>query len=527
MDTTIKGFIKDWSGKRLLPITRGELVLDEHGNPALTSAEFEAGKKGSYGLISAADLALLKGGEGGQGITDIYAKLKAINEGIKVGETSISFYNTSGVATPIKFNAVAGLVVGVANNVITFGLTSIHTNEIKETKILKSISVDTYGRVTSVSSGDLTTDEIPHKLVGKELSGCTTDVEDIADNKKAIVNKAYVDKKFTDVAGMATGALKFGGAIPDSTVALNFLNSNTPSYLDYYFKVTKEFDLNKGYFYDPSASIKEDVVETKPGDTLIITNLAGTHQYVHVPSGDDITKVTVTKDGEGNNPTFPGRLGHMTLQFSEIFNLTNPSNGNTAYISFPEASATKSGYLKKEDYVEFKSYKDTLAVSYTPVLTSGDYQIGTLTIGSNSYDLYGKNNVSSLTLTNGASNEYNPILKFTEAGVDTNITLKGLNGVTVKRDGTSVTFTADIKVHEDYSDYLAVTEGHKIGVKLGSFKDGGYNEGLVDFGTLNQIKSLLSVTTTFEEISYSLSGDASKEFQYGNENLKKAVAVTI
>jgi hypothetical protein len=32
-----KGFIKTFSGERLLPITRGELVLDQDGNIALTS----------------------------------------------------------------------------------------------------------------------------------------------------------------------------------------------------------------------------------------------------------------------------------------------------------------------------------------------------------------------------------------------------------------------------------------------------------------------------------------------------------
>ena len=29
---TNKGFIKDWKGNKILPITRGELVLDKDGN---------------------------------------------------------------------------------------------------------------------------------------------------------------------------------------------------------------------------------------------------------------------------------------------------------------------------------------------------------------------------------------------------------------------------------------------------------------------------------------------------------------
>mgnify|MGYP006382565007 FL=1 len=34
---TSKGFITDFGGNKLLPITRGELVLDKDGNVALTS----------------------------------------------------------------------------------------------------------------------------------------------------------------------------------------------------------------------------------------------------------------------------------------------------------------------------------------------------------------------------------------------------------------------------------------------------------------------------------------------------------
>jgi hypothetical protein len=38
-----KGFIKDFAGNYILPITRGELVLDSEGNIALASDLFLAG----------------------------------------------------------------------------------------------------------------------------------------------------------------------------------------------------------------------------------------------------------------------------------------------------------------------------------------------------------------------------------------------------------------------------------------------------------------------------------------------------
>lgn len=53
---TQKGFIKDWAGRHILPITRGELVLDQDGNIALNSKYFLAGENGTqYGLITAAE----------------------------------------------------------------------------------------------------------------------------------------------------------------------------------------------------------------------------------------------------------------------------------------------------------------------------------------------------------------------------------------------------------------------------------------------------------------------------------------
>lgn len=526
MATTLKGFINDWAGNRILPITRGELVLDQYGNPALASSEFEAGKKGSYGLISAADLSLLKGGSDGQGISDIYAKLKAINEGLYVNETPYNFYDkTTGAATPIKFKIVEGLTVGIANNTITLGLTPLTTDGLSASQILKGITVDKFGRVTAIDSAALTSEDIPATLVNKTLSGGLTDVEDVADNARAIANKAYVDKKFTEVTGIATGALKFGGSLSDADIALNALQDSL--WLNHYFKVTKEFQLNEGNFHGHVSNVIGGLVYLKAGDTLIVTDLGGSLQFVQVPSGDDKTTITVTKESSVN-PIFPGRVGDMTLQFSEVFGVTNPNNGNTVKISLPQVNQSTSGYLSFTDYNEFKNYANTLKVSYTETLKSGDYQIGTLKIGNTSYVLHGINNVSSLTLTDGTSSIYNPILKFTETGVGTtNITLKGLNGLKVTRNDDSVEFASDIEVHSNASEYLSVTDGYQIGVKLGSFTSNGYNQGLVGFDTVHGIATLLKTTTLFENIDYSLSGDASKKFQYGNANLITAVAVTI
>jgi hypothetical protein len=50
-NNTYKGFVKDLSGKTLLPITRAELVLDSDGQIALRSSKFLA-ENGLPGLIT-------------------------------------------------------------------------------------------------------------------------------------------------------------------------------------------------------------------------------------------------------------------------------------------------------------------------------------------------------------------------------------------------------------------------------------------------------------------------------------------
>jgi hypothetical protein len=149
--TTIKGFIKDWQGNKLLPITRGELVLDQNGQIALQSAQFLAGD-GHPGLVTAAEREMLSGGAG-QSISDVYSKLEYVNYGLKIGDTALHFYDAYG-ATPITVTGTNGVTVAPANNNIAVSLTEINTQAIEKTNtILRGINVDKYGRVTSVSDG--------------------------------------------------------------------------------------------------------------------------------------------------------------------------------------------------------------------------------------------------------------------------------------------------------------------------------------------------------------------------------------
>ena len=96
---TKKGFIKDFYGNKLLPITRGELILDANGQIALFSDLFAATTEHA-GLMTSAEKAMLNGGSGNS-LADVYTKLEYINESLQVNETYLSFFNAQG-KTPIK-----------------------------------------------------------------------------------------------------------------------------------------------------------------------------------------------------------------------------------------------------------------------------------------------------------------------------------------------------------------------------------------------------------------------------------------
>lgn len=542
---TTKGFIKDWAGRTILPITRGELVLDSLGNMALTSDRFLAGEykdaDGNIiatdrpGLITAAERAILTGGGAGQGISDIYAKLGHINSGVQVNGQTLNFYTAEGAATPIKVGSEGDNKINITlgeSNSVNLGLAEIHTGALTASQILKSISVDKYGRVTAVTGEALTNTELPAEISGKTisnatLSGCVTADKEIANDEKAVANKAYVDAKFQEVSGIATGALKFGGPLSDATTANNAL-TNSDAWNSYY-KVTKEFEISTSNLYD-TTSIVGNTITVKAGDTLIVYPVDGVGKFVYVPSGDDITSLTVVGAGENSN-ALTSEIGDITLKFSEVFSVKNVADNKTATISLLPASESQDGYLSATDYAAFKAYKNELAVSYTGEFSSGNgvYKIGTLTIGGVDTSIFGKNNIAALTLTDGTTDAYNPILKFTETdATDVNITFKGGAGIKVVKNGDAIEFAAANTILSDSSQYLEVKEGHQFGVKLGSVgSNGEVTNGLVNFETFHNLSLLVAETTKFEEIDYTLVGNASDKYQYGNDKLKAAITITI
>lgn len=535
---TSKGFIKDWQGNKILPITRGELVLDKDGNIALNSEYFLAGVNGSgYGLVTAAERAMLSGGGTGStvNIGNLATKLNYINTGLYFNDFQLQFYNDSSTgttATPIKItaNPANGITLTTSTNtqdnshIVSLSLTPLVSPGTTISKIIKNITVDDYGRVTSVSGDVLTNDDLPATISGKTISGgvlsnCTTEGEVTSESSSlAVVNKSYVDKKFNAANTIATGSLKFGGPIESAKEIETCLTSS--EYWNTYYKITKVFELSTNNFYEKSG-ITTNSIWTEIGDTIIIYPVDGVSKIVYIPSGDDITAITVKN--QNVSPVLSNKTGYITFSFSPVFSVeASPENSKTALISLPKVTTAVDGYLSKGDYAEFKSYKS----SYENILTeqAGLYNIGKLTIGNTEHIIKGKNNISELTLENGANDlPSNPKLRFKETGkTDVDITLQGHNGISINKDGNSIKIGAQIE--EDSKTYLTTNDQNQLKVVIGEVKDNTVTNGLVDLATLSY---LLNFTTTFEIITDPLNGTDNTKYKYGNELLKTAITVTI
>lgn len=535
---TNKGFIKDLQGNNLLPITRGELVLDQDGNVALHSKYFLAGENGSkYGLITAAERAMLTGtGSNGGSLSDLYTKLGFINEGLTIGEKTYSFYDSNGVATPITIIGTEDqitIATNVNNNNVQLLLSEINKDAIVvDSGVVKGINVDKYGRVTSVTASALTNADIPSELSGKKLTGCTTEAVK-EDDKYAIVNKDYVDTKFNEANSVVTGALRFGGTIADLDAAKG-VTVNKKTY--YYYKVvaSQAFTIPGDYTTDGNA------ITVRAGDTLIVD---ADNKLVHVPSGDDITTLTITKtsaDGATSN-VINQQLGNLTLKFSPIFSIEGvEGNNKIATITIPPVTNTTDGYLTSADYKRFNSYADNFATEFTSSVATnaaGIYTIGTLKVGTASYTINGiKNtydfNLIDETVIQEVPTKHDPTLQLSENGtVVKSISYKGEKGIIVTKDGNTLKI-AQKENESTTPDFLSIGTGadnHKFTINLGKFDErNNIVEGLTSFSQfIGFANKVIQQIETIAETLVPQEGDDGTKYRYGNDKLKTAIKLDV
>lgn len=540
----IKGFIKDYEGKTLLPITRAELVLDQYGKPALHSEEFLAkvpdasipGDKGLPGLMTAAEKVLLGTLNGGSGsgtgaIADIYTQLNNLfNIELKFNDTPIKFYHEK-ESTPINIKSGEGIAITSENNNVNIGLQSLEgkSTNTAVSSIVNNIVVDKYGRVTVVSGTDT--------LTGVKSSDITAESDE-----KSIANKKYVDALFNNANNIATGALKYAGVIQDEdSLKALYENNKLVEKVNNYYKVTFSGTLP---YYIVHNAVKDQNQPFKSGDTLIVYSENNEVKFTYIPSGDEpITTLTV-KDHEGTE-VIENKAGNIELNFTGAINVSSTENSITkATIEVPILSTTNSdtvqvGALTRTDYEDFKQ-ASAKSMSYEGTVTGdmqGAYEIGQIVLGdSGGVSIYGLNDTYQLQVKQNEigniKNSINPFISLTSFGDDVSkIQIIGENGIiAASANATDGNVSPIIKLGLQYKEtYLKIDATGKLDVKIGSYVDGVKTDGLVDYDTfISYTSTLYQDSVKFEAITNSLNGSTEgDEYRYGNQKLLDAINVTI
>lgn len=555
-----KGFIKDWNGNQILPITRGELVLDKDGYPALHSDEFLVDvDKNLPGLMSCADKLLLQGltSGGSTSVGNLLERITYINTGFKVGDFTANFYTENDgklTATPIIFNGTRDQIDVILHkesntNYINVGLHKIHKFDTEAATsatiegLIKSITYDRYGRLTAVSTGDLTEAELTGvTITNATLTGCTSDTTATDDN--SIANVGYVKQAISSVEKTALGALHFKGTINDSESISNILKEE---YWNCYFKVTDVFLISSEDLYSNSGSVGN--VWTKVGDTLIVYPVDPQNKItkiVHIPSGDEMeTTISITQEDTAAVDALQNMIGPVTFQFPEFYNINSPIQ-NTVSISIPEVTETTPGILSVKDYKAFKTYSENYSVTYTSSFIgteTGLYTAGILKVGDTSFTVHGKNDTYNIKVVNGSGQGedavLNPQLQLNQNDTElTSITYKGINGIKITKPNDVddvIQFEAANVVKEQEvpqprnrrtKKYLKITNGHEFEVVLGGIgEDGDVIDGLTDYSQFNAFMEHVTKNfAMFDAFTYSLKGeDNENEYRYGNAKLRGAV----
>lgn len=488
----IKGFIKNGSGEKLLPITRAELVLDKLGNIALHSEEFLAvapseGSSGLPGLMTAAEKAMLNGTGNGQNLTDIYAKLTTLNNSLYINNTQFDVFGKD----PINWINGAGIVINTdtsnSRRNVSINLAGVTTTN-EGSGHISDITVDDYGRVTKITKSSISNDELPNSIVAKTLKSCVVDITDQNTwEDSAVVNKKYVDDAFNRVTGIAAGALQFKGSLSDQTTAYGYLQS---SFANYYFIVTREFQIETEKLFNTEIANGATYISVKNGDTLIVYNADSVVKFVYIPSADEKNLITFT---DGSDSITSGG-GNIQVNFETPFDIA--VQGNVATVTMPPASDTTDGYLSSTDYARFLNNLVEYTGNYNANAV-GQYEIGVLTIGTLKKSIIGINNISALSL-NSISNV--PTLVFTENGQEAaSIGIKAGKGISTSKNGNDIIITSAHTVNSDSTNRLVINDDASFSIKMGSASN---RKGLIDYDTLEAYATNAhTVYVQFEAVS--------------------------
>ena len=418
------GFIRDYAGNILLPITRAELVKNEDGTDALRIVKAHNqnnGTTGGYpGLMDPKTLAEILAkidGSGTDSLSGVISKINIIKDSIHVNRVACNLLEET-----LNFKTFENIVVAKdADNNITFNLAetvnldkaTIKTNAVKDTDVVN----------------------------------------------KQVLDSA-LEAKFKEALNVASGALHFKGGIKTLP--------SSPE-IGSYYKVEEGF--NKTY---TDSSNKSHTINASVGDTLIYAKVENVEQWILIPSGNET--MTTIQGTEG-----PSIYGGINITAEDgLMKVTTKSgkDGLTGILDFKLTPASISsgvvtaGYFNKTVYEAMKNLIPA-SVTYKPQTTSG-YQIGSFGTDNNSVAVYIPKLIVAQNTVNGVTQHQ---IKYKEATDAVNV--KASSAIALSSDNN--TLTVGLKVATEQP--LSVDSNGALALNVWKTGETNNPKGLITFET--------------------------------------------
>lgn len=419
------GFIRDYSGNILLPITRAELVKNADGTNAfriVKAHDQNNGTAGGYpGLMdpkTLADILAKIGGSGTNSLSGLQDQINKIKDSIKVKGHACNLLDDV-----LNFTDSTNLAVSKdADNNITF--------DFKD----------------SVSFGSATVQNNPA-------------------NDKDVVNKAALDAaldaKFKDALNVASGALHFKGGISKPLPSSPTIGS--------YYKVEEGFTET----YTDSSN-KSHTINASVGDTLIYAEVEDVEQWILIPSGNEtMTKIQGIEGpqiyGGINITSDDGLVKVKTKSGIDGLSGTLDFQLNPASIS---SEIVTSGYFNQDVYNAMKNLIPA-SVTYKAQTTSG-YQIGSFGTDNKLVPVYIPKLVVAQDTINGVTQHQ---IKYAEATDAVNI--KASRAIALSSDNNTI--TVGLNVANDQP--LSVNKDGALALNVWKTGETSNPNGLITFET--------------------------------------------
>lgn len=418
------GFIRDYAGNILLPITRAELVKNADGSNALRIVKAHNqnnGTTGGYpGLMDPKILAEILAkidGSGTDSLSGLISKINRIKDSIRVNSFACNLLEET-----LNFKSSENIVVAKDDDDnITFSLA--------DTVKLNKATIKTN-----------------------------------AVNDTDVVNKHVLDSaleaKFKEALNVASGALHFKGGIKTLP--------SSPE-IGSYYKVEEGFNEN----YTDSSS-KSHTINASVGDTLIYAEVEKVEQWILIPSGNEtMTKIQGTEGpqiyGGINITSEDGLMKVVTESGTDGLTGTLKFTLNPASIS---SEVVTSGYFNQSVYNAMKNLIPA-SVTYKAQTTSG-YQIGSFGTDNQSVAVYIPKLIVAQNTVNGATQHQ---IKY-EGATDA-VNVKAASAIALSSDNNTI--TVGLKVATDQP--LSVNSNGAL--ELNVWKTGETNnpKGLITFET--------------------------------------------